>query len=83
MASCDAFGVNFSGSAQDFFAHVSDLLHQHGGTISGGPSGGTFSVPMAAQGDFSIAGQTCTIHVTDHPFYISCGGIEDYVRSHV
>lgn len=86
MSSCDAFNVNFTGSAQDFFNHAAQLLQQNNGTISGGPAGGSFSVPALTSsitGDFSISGQTCSIHVSDHPFFITCGAIQDYVHSHV
>lgn len=87
MASCDPFNVNFSGSAQDLFNKISLLIHQHGGSISGGPSGGTFSVPIpvlgAVAGTYSVSGQTCTIHVTQRSFLLPCGTIENYVRSNI
>jgi hypothetical protein len=87
MASCDSFKIDFSGSAQDLFIKVSTLIHQHGGTISGGPSGGAFSVPIPVfgivAGTFSISGQTITIQVTQRSFFLACGIIESFVRNNV
>lgn len=87
MASCDPFKVDFSGSAQDLFNKISGLIHQHDGTISGGPSGGSFSVPIPVfgkvSGTFSVSGQTCTIHITQRSFFLPCGTIESFVRSNV
>lgn len=68
MSSCNPFSVNFSGSSQDLFNKVSSLIHQHNGTITGSPTGGTFSVPIpvfgVVAGTFDVSGQTCKIHVT-------------------
>lgn len=87
MASCDPFDVVFSGSAQNLFNKISALIHQHGGTVSGGPSGGEFSVPVpvfgTVAGIFSVAGQTCTIHVTQRSFFLPCSTIESFVRSNI
>jgi hypothetical protein len=87
MASCNPFGVNFSGSAQDLFNKISILIHQHGGAISGGPSGGVFSVPVpvfgTVAGTFSISGQTCTIHVTQRSLFLACGVIESFIKSNI
>ncbi len=87
MASCNPFKVDFSGSAQDLFNKISTLIHQHGGTISGGPSGGTFSVQVpvfgTVAGTFSVSGQTCTIHITQRSFLLPCSTIESFVKSHI
>lgn len=87
MASCSAFSVPFSGNANDLFVKISALIHQHEGTISGGPTGGAFSVPVpvfgTVAGTFSVAGQTCTIQITDKSFFLPCGTIESFVRSHI
>jgi hypothetical protein len=87
MASCKPFDVEFSGSGQDLFNKVSTLVHQHSGTISGGPSGGSFSVPASVfgtiAGTFSISGQTCTVHITKRSFVLPCGTIESFIKSHI
>lgn len=87
MASCDPFSVEFSGSAQDLFNKTSVLVHQHDGSISGGPSGGAFSVQVpifgTVAGTFSVAGQLFTVHVTQRSFFLACGIIESFVRSNV
>jgi len=87
MASCNPFNVDFSGSAQDLFNKISTLIHQHGGTISGGPSGGAFSVPVpvlgTVAGTFSVSGQICTIHVTQRSFFLACSVIESFVKSNI
>lgn len=87
MASCSPFDVQFSGSAQDLFNKVSTLAHQHDGTISGGPTGGAFSVPIPVfgktAGSFAISGQTCTIHITQRSFFLGCDLIENFVKEHI
>ena len=87
MASCSPFDVDFSGSAQDLFNKISALIHQHGGSISGGPSGGSFSVPVpvfgTVAGTFSVSGQTCTIHITQRSFFLPCSTIESFVKSNI
>ena len=87
MSSCSPFSINFSGSAQDLFNKVSLLIHQHGGNIAGNPSGGSFSVKASifgtVAGTFAVSGQTCTIHITQRPFLLSCGTIESFIRSKI
>lgn len=87
MASCNPFDVEFSGSAQELFNKVAVLIHQHGGTISGGPSGGSFSVPVpvfgVVAGTFSVSGQDCTVHITQRSFFLACGIIESFVRGNI
>jgi len=87
MASCSPFDVDFSGSAQDLFDKISKLIHQHSGSIAGGPTGGSFSVPVpvfgTVAGTFSVSGKTCSIHVTDRSFFLPCGTIESFVKSHI
>ncbi|MEJ2043452.1 MAG: hypothetical protein P8X74_02795 [Reinekea sp.] len=87
MASCSPFKIDFSGNAQELFNKISTLMHQHEGTVSGGPSGGAFTVPIPVfgkvAGTFSISGQTCTIHVTQRSFFLPCGTIESAIKSHI
>lgn len=87
MASCSPFNVDFSGSAQDLFNKISALIHQHGGHISGGPSGGAFSVDVkvygTVAGTFSVSNQTCRITITKRSFFLFCETIESFVRSNI
>jgi hypothetical protein len=85
MASCDPFAINFSGDPQDLFNKISTLVHQHGGMISGGPTAGTVSVPVpvfgTVAGTYSVAGQTCTIHITQRSFFLPCETIKSFLES--
>ncbi|KQU74279.1 MULTISPECIES: hypothetical protein [unclassified Rhizobacter] len=87
MASCAPFAVPFSGSAQDLFNKISLLIHQHDGTISGGPPGGAFSVPVpvfgTVAGTFAVTGQSCSIHITQRSFFLPCSTIESFVKSNI
>ena len=87
MSSCNAFSIDFSGSAQALFDKVSILVHQHNGNISGGPSGGTFSIDLpvysSVVGTFSVSGQTVTIHITQRSFFLSCSLIEGFMRGNI
>ncbi|ABM33786.1 hypothetical protein QRO11_13660 [Paracidovorax citrulli] len=86
MASCPPFSVDFTGSAQDLFVKIATMIHDHGGTITGGPSGGAFSVgtPLGTvAGTFMVSGQTCTITITQRPFLLPCSVIQNFIRSHL
>ncbi|GKS84274.1 MULTISPECIES: hypothetical protein [unclassified Acidovorax] len=86
MASCSPFNVSFTGSAQDLFVKIAALIHQNGGVISGGPAGGSFSVgtPLGTvAGTFSVNGQTCTVTITQRPFFLPCSTIQSFVQSHI
>ncbi len=87
MASCDPFSIDFSGSAPELFNKISSLIHQHGGSISGDSSGGTFSVPIpvfgTVAGTYSVSGQTCTIHITQRSFFLPCTTIESFIRENI
>ncbi len=87
MASCKPFSVKFSGSAQELFTKIAALIHDHGGTITGGPSGGAFSVPVpvlgAVAGAFSVSGQKIEIHITKRSIFLACGTIEKFVKDHI
>lgn len=86
MASCDPFDVNFSGSAQQLFEKLQTLIQDAHGTISGDAAGGAFTIPTPlgkVEGTFSTSGQTCEIHITKHPFLLSCKRIESFVKDHI
>lgn len=86
MASCAPFSVEFSGSAQELFIKIATMIHDHGGTITGGPSGGAFTVgtPLGTvSGTFTVSGQTCTITITQRPFLLPCSVIQNFIKSHL
>lgn len=87
MASCKPFSVGFSGDAQTLFNKISSLAHKHGGTISGGPTGGAFTIQVPVfgkiAGTYTVSGQSCEIHITDRSFFLSCGTIESFVKSNI
>ena len=78
--------LDFTGSAQELFVKIATMIHEHGGTITGGPSGGAFTVgtplgPVA--GTFMVSGQTCTITITQRPFLLPCSVIQNFIKSHL
>lgn len=86
MASCPPFSVEFTGSAQELFVKIATMIHEHGGTITGGPSGGAFTVgsPLGTvAGTFMVSGQTCTITITQRPFLLPCSVIQNFIKSHL
>lgn len=87
MASCDAFQIHFTGTAQDLFDKISSLIHQHGGTISGNTSSGTFSVSVpvfgTVTGSYSVVGQVATINITQRSFFLPCSTIESFIKSNI
>ena len=86
MASCSPFRVDFTGSAQDLFIKIATMIHDHGGTITGGPSGGAFTVgtPLGTVSDtFTVSSQTCTITITQRPFLLPCSVIQNFIKRHL
>jgi len=87
MASCSPFKIEFSGSSQDLHKKVETLVKQHGGTIEGDPAGGKFSIPIpvfgVVAGTYQVTKQTCTIHITNRSFFLACGTIEKFIKSHI
>lgn len=86
MASCNPFSVNFKGSFEDLFKKIKPLIDDYKGSISGDYSNGSFFIPIpvigTVEGEFSVSGQTCTIHITKKPFTLPCGLIEKFVKKH-
>jgi hypothetical protein len=84
MASCDPFNVTFKGDAKDLYDKLVKLASQHNGKIIGNATQGTFEISIPVVGHFAgayaVSGQTCTVHVTERPFLISCAFIEEKVR---
>ena len=87
MASCNPFSVEFSGSAQQFFENISRLVKKQRGSITGDATGGKFTVSAPFVGsfhvEFTISGQTSTMHVKDIPFHIPCGMLESAMRKRI
>jgi len=86
MASCKPFNVTFSGSATDLFEKVKKMIEDHGGTISGDATAGSFSVPVLhsiVAGTYTVSGQTATITITKRPWILPCKVIESWIKSHI
>lgn len=83
MASCKPFTTGFKGSAEDLYAKLAKLVHDHNGRITGGTTAGTVSVstPLGdIDANYSVKGQKVTIEVTKRPFFLPCSDIEKFIK---
>ncbi len=84
MASC-TFSIPFSGSAQDIYSRAKAAVEKQGGTFSGDESSGNFSINVfgTISGVYTVAGQNLNIVIEEKPLLISCGMIEQALKSQI
>ncbi len=80
------FSIDFTGSAEPLIAKASSAISGAGGHFTGDANGGNFhiSTPIGkVSGSFSVVGQTIAFSITDKPFLLGCGRIEEELRKYV
>ena len=85
MAKCD-FSINFSVESSILIQKAAAAINNAGGIFNGGPEGGNFSVstPLGnIAGGYVVSGQTIFFTISDKPFLLSCGRIEDEMRKYI
>jgi hypothetical protein len=85
MAQCN-FSIDFTGPSETLIGKASSAITGAGGTFRGDSEGGDFSVstPLGKiAGAYTISSQTIGFTITDKPFLLSCGMIEDQLRKYI
>jgi len=78
-----SFSVNFPGAAADIVAKAKGAIEKNKGSFTGDDKTGKFSVPTPAgvvKGEYKITGNSFGVDITDKPFIVSGGMIEDQVK---
>jgi len=81
-----SFSVDFPGAAQDVVAKAKGAIEKAGGKFLGDEKKGDFSVPTPAgkiTGVYTITAQKFAVDITDKPFMVSGGMIEDQVKKFI
>lgn len=85
MAKCD-FSIDFTGTSDLLIGRAKDAINNAGGMFDGDPQTGDFSIstPIGKiAGDYQVSGQTITFSITDKPFLLGCGRIENELRKYI
>ncbi|MGB8193566.1 MAG: hypothetical protein WCF67_16670 [Chitinophagaceae bacterium] len=85
MADCN-FSISFSGTAANLVAQMQTQIEKQGGSFNGDENSGTFSVKVlgsSIEGSYTITGSELNVVITDKPFFIGCGQIESFLKSHI
>jgi len=85
MAECN-FSITFPGTAADIVSKIRSQIQQQGGTFNGDTNAGSFSVKVLGStiaGNYTITGQQINITIDDKPFFVGCGQIESFLKSHI
>lgn len=85
MAKCD-FSIDFTGGSDVLIGRARDAINNAGGMFNGDPQSGNFSLstPIGKiAGDYQVNGQTIAFSITDKPFLLGCGRIEDELRKYI
>jgi hypothetical protein len=81
------FTITIEGSTATFIAKAREKVEENGGFFEENGNTGSFSVPLPLgqqiSGDYGLNGQDMILHITHKPFVISCGKIEEYVKTHI
>lgn len=81
------FSINFTGDALTFITKAENAIDAAGGSFTGDASSGSFSVrsPLGqVKGTYKIdQPSTANISITQKPFLVSCGAIQDQLQEYV
>jgi hypothetical protein len=85
MSDC-RFQFEFPQTAESLVETIQTHVSRAGGRFEGSSTEGIFvlSTPVGTfRGDYSIAGQTIFLVVTEKPFFVPCGAIEARLAEYV
>jgi hypothetical protein len=77
------FSIPFSGTADAVLSKARSAVQAQNGTFSGDASGGSFQVSVfgnSISGSYTVSGQQLNMVITDKPFLIPCGTIENFLK---
>ncbi|WP_121354262.1 hypothetical protein [Flavisolibacter nicotianae] len=77
------FSIPFSGAPEPILAKARTAVQSQGGNFDGDTNSGDFDVSVFGNkitGNYTIAGQTLNITITDKPFLVPCSAIESFLK---
>jgi len=81
-----SFTIDFSTSANTLTDTMKTKILANEGTFDGNDISGVFTVPTPigqVEGNYSITAQQITFDITEKPFFLPCGQIENYVKTNL
>jgi hypothetical protein len=84
MSKC-SFSIPFSGTPEDVFNRARSAVEKQGGVFNGDAASGEFGINVFGniRGTYSVSGQQLNIVIEDKPMMISCGMIENALKSQI
>lgn len=85
MSKC-IINLPFSGDPEPFIQQVRSQVSNFGGKFEGDSNSGSIyvSTPLGkVAGTYQISSSIVTITITEKPMFISCGKIEDLLKSYI
>lgn len=81
-----SFTIDFTTVAETVIENMKAKILANDGTFTGDNAAGSFTVytPVGqVAGGYTIASQQIAFEITDKPFFLPCGQIENYVKSNL
>ena len=84
MSKC-SFSIPFSGTPEDVFNRARSAVEKQGGVFNGDAASGEFGINVFGniRGTYSVSGHQLNIVIEDKPMMISCGMIENALKSQI
>ncbi len=81
-----SFTIDFTTTAATVADNMKTKISANEGTFTGDATSGTFAVPTPVgeiDGNYRIISQQVTFEITNKPFFLPCGQIENYVKANL
>ena len=78
--------IDFTGTPDSVVTNIQTKVLANNGTFEGNDASGSFTVPVPTShidGSYNIIGQQITIEISNKPFFLTCGQIQDYVEGNL
>jgi hypothetical protein len=85
MAACN-FKIPFTGSSEEVFRKAQKAVQSQNGNFTGDNNKGEFEVTVFGNtiaGTYTFVGNEMDVIITSKPFLLSCGMIENYLKSQI
>jgi hypothetical protein len=85
MAACN-FKIPFTGSSEEVFRKAQKAVQSQNGNFTGDNNNGEFEVTVFGNtiaGAYTFVGNEMDVIITSKPFLLSCGMIENYLKSQI
>jgi hypothetical protein len=83
MSAC-SFTIPFTKPVNEILQKAKETVESQEGTFTGNETEGNFDVSVFGNtivGNYTVAGNELTIHISDKPFLVPCNMIESFLSS--